>query len=451
MSARILVVDDDDLVRTVVAERLKRGGYEVIAVGDLAHARAAVAGAHPDAALLDVRLPDGSGTELLRELAGDGDVPCVMITAHATVESAVEALKLGAEDYVEKPFSLDRLEATLSATLERTRLRREVRTLRRQDGLRGDVIGRSEAMQQVLGLVERVAPAGSATVLLQGETGTGKGVVARLIHRLSPRREGPFVEVTCSALAESLMESELFGHEKGAFTDARTLKRGLVEVATGGTLFLDEIGELSLGVQSKLLRFIEDHAFRRVGGTEDLKVDVRVVAATNRRLDIEVAEGRFRQDLFYRLRVLPIDLPPLRHRASDVPLLAAAFVVRFNAELGKRVREIDPDAMELLRRYAWPGNVRELSNVIERALLLTEGSRLQAAVLPPEVRGRESVAEPAGRLDLGPEGLDLEQLERELLLEALRRAEGNRTEAGRLLGLSRHQIRNRLKKYGVDT
>jgi DNA-binding NtrC family response regulator len=451
MSERILLVDDDDLIRTVVTERLRRRGYEVSAAGCLADARAALKGWQPDAALLDIRLPDGNGTELLEELTAEGDVPCVMITAHATIESAVEALKKGAEDYLEKPFSLDRLEATLDLTLERTRLRREVRALRRQGGVRGNVIGSSAAMRKVLDLVERIAPAETATVLLLGETGTGKGVLARLIHDMSPRADRPFVSVTCSALAESLMESELFGHEKGAFTDARTLKRGLVEVAGGGTLFLDEIGELSVGVQSKLLGFIEDKTFRRVGGTDDMKADVRLITATNRRLEEEVAEGRFRQDLFSRLRVIPIEIPPLRHRVSDVPPLAASFVDRFNGEFGKRVKGISKDAMALLESYPWPGNVRELCNVVERAVLLTEGDEIDPESLPPEVRN-ESSAEPGNNtFTFGPAGIDLEEMERELLFEALSRAEGNRTEAGRLLGLSRHQIRNRLKKYGVQT
>ncbi|HSW29960.1 MAG TPA: sigma-54 dependent transcriptional regulator [Longimicrobiales bacterium] len=452
MPERILLVDDDDLIRTVVAERLKRRGYEVTAARCLADARSALKGSFfPDAALLDIRLPDGNGTELLEELTSEDDIPCIMITAHATIESAVEALKKGAEDYLEKPFSLDRLEATLEATLERTRLRREVRALRRAGGVRGNVIGSSPAMRQVLNLIERIAPADTATVLLLGETGTGKGLVSRLIHDLSPRADRPFVHVTCSALAESLMESELFGHEKGAFTDARTLKRGLVEVAHGGTLFLDEIGELSIGVQSKLLGFIEDKTFRRVGGTDDLKVDVRVIAATNRRLEDEVAAGRFREDLFYRLRVLPIELPPLRHRTSDIPLLAASFVDRFNREFGKKVKGLTEEARALLDAYPWPGNVREVCNVVERAVLLTEGDQIDVDSLPPEVRNRRAEGESrSGSFSLGPAGLDMEKLEHDLLMEALRVAEGNRTEAGRLLGLSRHQIRNRLKKYGVE-
>ena len=452
MADRILLVDDDDLIRTVVEERLKRRGYDVLAARSLAEARKAIKGGFPDAALLDIRLPDGNGTELLEELTAEEAVPCVMITAHATIESAVEALKKGAQDYLEKPFSLDRLEATLEATLERTRLRREVRALRRAGGVRGNVIGTSPAMRQVLSLVERIAPAETATVLLLGETGSGKGVLVRLIHDMSPRADRPFVSVTCSALAESLMESELFGHEKGAFTDARTLKRGLVEVASGGTLFLDEIGELSLALQSKLLGFIEDKTFRRVGGTDDLKANVRVITATNRRLEEEVAEGNFREDLFYRLRVLPIELPPLRHRVSDIAVLATTFVDRFNKEFGKKVKGVTPEAQKLLERYPWPGNVRELHNVVERAVLLTEGDEVDVASLPPEVqKGDKEEHDGHGGFTLGPSGLDLDELERELLLEALRLSEGNRTEAGRLLGLSRHQIRNRLKKYGVES
>jgi DNA-binding NtrC family response regulator len=446
---RLLVVDDDALIRDVLAERLERRGYVVDKAASVGEARGLLARVTPDLALLDIKLPDGEGTEILVELTDEGAVPCIMMTAHGTVASAVEALKLGAEDFLEKPFTLDRLDATLTNVLERTRLRREVRALRERSSLTDGIVGSSPAMKEVLDMVRRIAPAESATVLLLGETGTGKGVVARALHELSPRARGPFVNVTCSALAETLMESELFGHEKGAFTDARTLKRGLVEVASSGTLFLDEIGELSPALQSKMLRFLEDRSFRRVGGTADLTVDTRVVTATNRDLAREVEEGRFREDLYYRLRVVPITLPPLRHRKGDVRELALAFVDFFNHEFGKRVREIDPEALALLERHTWPGNVRELRNVIERAVLLSDGSTLEPAVLPPEIRAPESSAASSANIRLGPEGVDLESLERTLLEEALRRTDGNRTEAGRLLGLSRHQIRNRLNKYGM--
>jgi two-component system, NtrC family, response regulator AtoC len=299
-------------------------------------------------------------------------------------------------------------------------------------------------------MVERVAPSENTTVLIEGETGTGKGVIARLIHKLSPRAQQPFVNVTCTALAETIMESELFGHEKGAFTDARTMKRGLVELADHGTLFLDEIGELSPRLQGKLLQFIEDRTFRRVGGTRDLHVDTRLVTATNRDLEADVDAGKFRADLFYRLRVVPLHLPPLRERSSDVPDLARHFLSTYSRDLGKHVRRFAPDAMALLQQYQWPGNVRELRNVIERSVLLADGDTLTIDALPPEVRSpRRNDAD--GGIDMGPDGLDIEALERTLLAEALRRSEGNRTTAGRLLGLSRHQIRNRLKKYGKES
>ena len=450
----LLVVDDDALIRDLLGERLERKGYRVDRAGSLAEARARVAHRTPDVAILDVKLPDGEGTQLLPELTEAG-VPCVMMTAHGTVASAVEALRLGAEDFLEKPFSMDRLDTTLGHVLERTRLRRELRSLRARGGQGAGIVGVSPEMADVMEMVRRLAPADHATVLLLGETGTGKGMLARALHDLSPRAQGPFVNVTCSALTETLMESELFGHEKGAFTDARTMKRGLVEVADRGTLFLDEVAELPLGLQSKLLRFLEDHTFRRVGAVDDRTLDVRVVAATNRELQREVDEGRFREDLYYRLRVLPLTLPPLRHRRGDVPVLVAAFLSRLNGELGRSVREVDPEAMALLEAYSWPGNVRELRNVVERAVLLADGPVLDPGLLPAEIRGgrtpdgRPEAERALERLDLGPNGIDMESLERRLLEEALLRSEGNRTEAGRLLGLSRHQIRNRLLKYGM--
>jgi len=448
---RILVVDDDRLIREILAERLEKKGYRVDRAGSVGEARAAVEKSTPDVAILDVKLPDGEGTELLPALSEEAGIPCVMMTAHGTVTSAVEALRMGAEDFLEKPFSMDRLDTTLNHVLERTRLRRELRALRTRGPLAGGIVGISPEMREVMDLVRRIAPADHATVLILGETGTGKGMVAKAIHDLSSRAQGPFVNVTCSALAPTLMESELFGHEKGAFTDARALKRGLVEVAHGGTLFLDEIGELTPSLQSKLLRFLEDRTFRRLGSTEDRTVDVRIVAATNRDLQAAVEAGTFREDLYYRLRVLPLTLPPLRRRRGDVPALVAAFLESFNKELGKAVAEVHPEASRLLEDYHWPGNVRELRNVVERAVLLADGRALTPDLLPPEIRRGEAPGASSGSVvELGPEGIDLDELEQRLLQEALRRADGNRTEAGRLLGLSRHQIRNRLKKYGIE-
>ena len=447
--ARILIVEDDDLLRQVTAERLDRSGYAVETASTVAEGRTAIEQQMPDLALLDIKLPDGVGTELLDELTASGDTVVVMMSAHGTVKSAVDALRAGAVDYMEKPFSFDRLEATLEGALERTRLRREVKALRARTGLGESVVGDSAAMRQVFELVNRVAPADTTTVLLEGETGTGKGLLAQAIHRASQRGDGPFINVTCSALAESVMESELFGHEKGAFTDARTMKRGLVELADGGTLFLDEIGEVGLRLQGKLLQFIEEKRFRRVGGTKDLQVDARLIAATNRDLQREVEAGGFREDLYYRLRVFPIRLPPLRERPSDIPALVKTFIEAFNRQFGKRITGVSQPAMELLRHYPWPGNVRELRNMIERSVLLADGPVLEPEMLPPEISGRGAASsEPA--VELGPEGLDFETLERTLLEEALRRTEGNRTEAGRLLGMSRHQVRNRLKKFGIE-
>jgi DNA-binding NtrC family response regulator len=432
----------------VTAERLEREGYVVTAASTVAEGRRELEANLPDLALLDIKLPDGEGPELLKALTREGDTVCVMMSAHGTVQGAVDALRAGAVDFLEKPFSFDRLTATLRGALERTRLQREVRVLREQAGLGDDVVGSSPAMREVFELVKRVAPAGSTTVLLEGETGTGKGMLAKAIHRASKRADGPFVNVTCSALAETVMESELFGHEKGAFTDARTMKRGLVELADGGTLFLDEIGELSLGLQGKLLRFIEEKTFRRVGGTKDLQVDARLVTATNRDLEQEVEADRFREDLYYRLRVFPIRLPPLRERPSDIPALVKTFVEEYGRQFGKRITEVDPAAMDRLTSYRWPGNVRELRNMIERTILLADGPILTPEMLPPQVLGRPVLKEPS--VELGPDGLDFDELEQSLLRAALRRAEGNRTEAGRLLGMSRHQVRNRLNKYGMD-
>ena len=447
-AARVLVLDDDDLLRTIITERLSRSGYAVTATSTVQQARTEIAREVPDVALLDVKLPDAEGTDLLPVLT-ESETPCVMMTAHGTVQSAVAALKLGARDYLEKPFNLDKLEATIAAALEVTSLRREVHALRRQYASSGVIVGSGPAMNKVLQLIEKIAPADTTTVLIEGETGTGKGVLARLLHQLSPRARGPFINVTCSSLAETLMESELFGHEKGAFTDARTMKRGLVELADGGTLFLDEIGELSLRLQSKLLAFLEDKTFRRVGGTRDITVNTRVIAATNRVLEKEVEAGGFRADLYYRLRVVPMTIPPLRQRRSDIEALAKHFIDTYNREFGKRVRRISPQALEALTNYNWPGNVRELRNMIERGVLLTEGDQLELELLPREVLGGDST-KPLIGITLGPSGIDLDKLERSLLDEALRQAEGSRSGAGRLLGLSRHQIRNRLKKYGLE-
>jgi two-component system response regulator AtoC len=446
---RLMILEDDPLLLTVLAERMRREGLDVTAASSLAEARAAVDAADFDVVLADLRLPDGESLGLLREQAPRQVAAWVMMTAHATVSSAVESLKLGAKDYLEKPFTLDRAVATVRQALEVTALRREVAALRDRSSHAGTtVIGESAPMRRVFELVERLAAVDATTVLIEGESGTGKGAIAQALHRLSKRGTGPFVNVTSSALPDTLMESELFGHEKGAFTDAHAAKRGLVEMADGGTLFLDEVGELAPGVQAKLLRFIEEKTFRRLGGTRDLVVDARIVAATNRDLAGEVAAGRFRADLFYRLRVIPITLPPLRERREDIAPLAKHFTAHFTREFGKRVRSLTPEALARLGAYAWPGNVRELRNVIERAVLLTDGETIDVRALPPELSAPP--APPAGpAAGLPEDGVKLNDVERRLLVEALERAKGNQSHAAELLGLSRHQVRTRMRRYGL--
>ena len=463
----ILVVDDEPLIRTSLARGLAPAGYVPVEAGTVAEALAVLEEHPPDLVLLDQRLPDGDGLEVLRRAATLEDhVPVVMITAHASVSGAVEAMQLGAYDYFGKPFELDEVLATVARALEAGALRREVAHSRERDRRRQgagggeDVIASSPAMLEVLRLVGRVATSEASTILITGESGVGKGVVARMLHHESLAWDKPFMNITCTALPESLLESELFGHEKGAFTDAKTRKKGLFELADGGTIFLDEIGDLSMSLQGKLLRFLEEKSFRRVGGVRDLRVNVRIVAATNKDLTTEVREKRFREDLYYRLAVIPIHIPPLRERAEDIPPLAEAFVAHFNREFLKSVDGLTPAALACLQSHAWPGNVRELRNAIERAVLLADGEVLDAPELPTcagsaPVAPHPGAVQPAADADpdslrLPADGLVLEELERELVRQALEREGGNRTRAARLLGLNRDQIRYRIDKFGLD-
>ena len=447
-TATLMVVDDEPLVRWSLRERFSRDGYSIVEAGTAADA-IAQASAALDLVLLDFRLPDGDGLMVLRRLKEIApDTPVVFMTAFSTIENAVDAMQHGAYHYIDKPFNLDDVASIVEKALETGRLRREVRSYRTSQGRDcgfDAIIGESPAMVAAKALLRRVASSPASTVLLTGETGTGKDLAAKAIHYNSDRAAKPFVNITCSALPEQLLESELFGHERGAFTDARQQKRGLFEAADGGTIFLDEIGEMTLGLQSKLLRFLEDKTFKRVGGLADIRVNVRLVAATNRDLDEEVRAGRFREDLFYRLQVMPIVLPPLRVRRGDIARLARCFVDRYNREFRKSVKDIGPDALALLEQYRWPGNVRELRNVVERAMLLSEGGLLTA----DHIGSLSAHAEPFA-FRLPPEGVVLEQVEQQLLTQALERCGGNQTRAGALLGINRDQVRYRIEKFGLS-
>jgi two-component system, NtrC family, response regulator AtoC len=446
--ATVLVVDDEALIRWSLTERLKSEGYEVLEAGT-GHAALEKLPEGVDLVLLDYRLPDTDGVSILRKVKEfDQDILVILLTAYASVETAVEAMKLGAYHFANKPFNLDEVTATVERALETTRLRREVRQLRtnaaRPYSLQR-LVGESPAIVTLRNLIARVASSPASTVLLTGESGTGKDLVAKIIHYASDRAAKPFMNITCSALPEQLLESELFGHERGAFTDARLQKKGLLEMADGGTVFLDEIGEMTPGLQAKLLRFLEEKSFKRVGGSHDIRVDVRVVAATNRKLDDEVAAHRFRSDLLFRLNVLPIEMPPLRSRPEDIPLLVEYFIDSFNTEFRKRVHGATPAAFTLLKGYGWPGNVRELRNVIERAMLLSDSDRLDAR----DFTMMSGAVTTGNEFELPATGVDLEKLERSLLVQALRRSGGNQTKAGTLLGLNRDQIRYRIEKFGL--
>jgi two-component system response regulator AtoC len=447
-SASILVVDDEPLIRWSLVERLRSEGYDVdeAPTGRDALARAAEG---VDLVLLDYKLPDMDGVSVLKALkASDPDVLVILLTAFATIETAVEAMKIGAYHFANKPFNLDDISMLVEKALETTRLRREVRHLRAsqaQPFSLDRIVGESPRMVELRGLLLKVATSPASTVLLTGESGTGKDLAAKVIHYQSQRALKPFMNITCSALPEQLLESELFGHERGAFTDARQQKRGLLESADGGTVFLDEIGEMVPSLQAKLLRFLEEKTFKRVGGSGDIRVDVRVIAATNRDLEAEVQAGRFRSDLFYRLNVVPIQLPPLRAHAEDVTSLVRFYIDIFNREFRKNVRGLTPAAQKLLDGHGWPGNIRELRNVVERAMLLTERDTLDVV----DFGMLSGKGASGGQFELPPGGVDLEEVERSLVVQALERSGHNQTRAASLLGLNRDQIRYRIEKFGL--
>jgi two-component system response regulator AtoC len=433
-AASILVVDDERLIRWSLEQQLQREGYCVQSAETGTQALQRAQAEPPDVVLLDMRLPDGDGLEFLERFrAKDPECLVIMITAHGGVESAVRAMKLGAHDYLIKPVDPDELKLTIRKALDTRALRREVVRLQAQashGSTLDDLVGASRPVRELKALVQRIAQSDATTVLLQGESGTGKDLVARIIHFASARAQAPFLAVNCVALPEHLLESELVGHEKGAFTDAKTQKKG----------------------QGKMLRLIEEKTFRRIGGVRDLRANVRIIAATNRDLTSSLAAGQFRTDLYYRLKVFPIALPPLRERPEDILPLARHFVARFSRELRREPPDIHGEAQAWLQRYAWPGNVRELRNVLERALILAPGGTLQTEHLPPETGGPPASADvgapKAAAVSLPAAGLRLEEVERDLVRQALDATGGNQVRAARLLGISRDALRTRMKKFG---
>ena len=446
------------MIRWSLGEALRGWGFEPIEADTVSAALTAFDAEPPSAVLLDINLPDGSGLDVLRKIRHRRqDAVVIMITANVLLDETIAALRGGAYDFIGKPINLEELHVAIRNGIEASRLRREVNLFRRERAQKfsfDQIIGKSPAMQEMLAIAQKVAESEVLSVLLQGESGTGKDLVAKAIHYQSTRAERPFVAINCAALPSTLIESELFGYEKGAFTDAKARKEGLFEQAEGGTIFLDEIGELELSLQAKLLRVLEEGSFRRVGGLKDLALDVRVIAASNRDPKTESEAGRFRADLFYRLSVIQIDIPPLRERGDDVRLLAEHYITSFRSRMRKSIDGIASDALAAFRRYEWPGNVRELRNVIERAMILEDDQTITTKYLPRGLAG-ESRTGTNGRFDsakspaqfrLPADGVSLDKVEMSLVRQAFERSGGNQTKAAELLGISRDQLRYRLKK-----
>jgi two-component system response regulator AtoC len=451
---KILVVDDEPLIRDNLERILTEEDYAVTSVDCGEKALSLLARDDFDLVLLDLNLPDINGIDVLRQAREiDPDLLVIVVTGYASVESAVRALKLGAYDYIKKPFKADVIKLIIRLAIEAQALKKQVRVLKRRlkAPAKSDIVAESPQMQQVMMQVSEVARHEGATVLITGESGTGKEVVAQSIHQLSPRQERPFLEINCATLPENLLESELFGHEKGAFTDAIQRKKGLFEAAAGGTIFLDEIGEMPLALQAKLLGVLERRRFRRLGGNRDITADVRIVAATNIDPQQAIRERTFREDLYYRLNVFPIHIPPLRERQADVTALAGVFLAKFTRQFHKDFKSIASEAAEYLQRYPWPGNVRELRNVFERVCIMHSAAVLETHHLPHEIVATQPAA---ACVELPPNVFDIESVvedvTRQLIHRAMCKSAGNTAQAARLLGIPRGTLRYKIKKYGLE-
>ncbi len=459
MSQKILVIDDEKLIRWSLEQHLVKEGYEVVTADSAEKGLLLINEDQPDLVLLDNRLPEMTGLELLEKLhAQERGLMVIMITAYGMVETAVKAMKYGAYDYISKPFNLEEITFVIRKALEAGSLRSQVKQLRQEALARVDtIIGECDDMMKIKSLIGKISKSDATTVLIQGESGTGKELVAKAVHYTSARADKPFMAINCAALPVTLLETELMGHEKGAFTDAKNTKKGLFELADGGTVFLDEIGDMHMSMQAKLLRMLEEKTFKRVGGVKDIRVDVRLISATNQELAKAMTEGRFRKDLYYRLQVVPIYLPALRDRGRDVLILAKHFIDHFNKECHKNVQRISKEAEELMVSYSWPGNVRELRNVIERAMILDIDQEISTEHLSQEIlegahelqAGGPSSPVSLDGLVIPEGGLSIEDVENALVRKALEMASGNQTKAAQLLKMPRDAFRRRMKRFGI--
>jgi len=449
MKFTILVIDDEKNIRTGLGAALEMDGYDVVLAADGAEGLEIALHSAIDLVITDLRMPGVSGEEVLRRVTTETPgIPVIVLTGHGTVENAVEAMRSGAYDFLTKPLDLERLSLLVKRALQNRELVLQHRELEKE--LQGKksfehIIGKSPAMVKVFDVVKRVAPT-KASVLITGESGVGKELIANALHNLSPRKDNPFIKVHCAALADTLLESELFGHEKGSFTGAVARKRGRFELANSGTIFLDEIGEIDQAVQIKLLRVLQEKKFERVGGEETLEVDVRVIAATNKDLEKEIAAGRFREDLFYRLNVVSLNVPPLRERKDDIPLMIASFVHEFAAENGKKIDGIEPKARSALYSYDWPGNVRQLRNCVESAVVMSSGSLITLDDLPPSIRSGDEV--PSIHI---PVGVTMAEAEKQVILQTLSAQNGNKSRTAEVLDIGRKTLHRKLDEYGIGT